>query len=173
MTTDLIPVRVGACLCPGTPHADGDFVYLRPVLDLRGGFRVKRRLIDLNRAAFAEDKQGDMADLEIALAEAYLAEGIFEWNLIDQEGPIPVNEETIRDYLSNDYGRAEPVADKADDLYRPAIIDPLAQRALNSSPSTATNGRTSPTNGVGQKRPKRSKPSSTITSLMEDTAPTT
>jgi len=170
MSDDLVSVRIGACLCPGTPHADGDFVFLRPKLDLRGGFRVKRRLIDLNRAAFAEDKQADLADLEIALAEAYLSEGIFEWNLVDTEGPLPINPETLRDHLFNDYSRAEAVADKADDLYRPAILDPLVERGSSSSPSTPNSRQTSATNGAGKSHPKRSKRSSTITSLTEGTA---
>ncbi len=169
---DLVSVRIGECLCPGTPHADGDFIALRPILDLRGGFRVKRRLIELNQAAFGE-QGSDMAELEIHLAEAYLTEGIFEWNLVDEEGPLPINPETLRDHLFNDYSRAEAAADKADDLYRPAILDPLLQRAISSLPATPTNGSTSPTNGVGQKRPKRSRRSSTTTSLMDDTATTT
>jgi hypothetical protein len=168
--TDLSPVRVGDCLCPNTPHPDGDFVSLRPNLDLRGGFRVKRRLIDLNKAAFAEGDHADIADLEIALAEAYLTEGVFEWTLVDEEGPIPITPETLRDHLFNDYSRAEPVADKADDLYRPAILDPLVERGSSSSPSTPNSKPTSPTNGAGKNHLKRSKRSSTITSLTEDTA---
>lgn len=168
----LVEVRIGDCQCPGSPHADGDTVALRPKLDLRGGFRVKRRLIELNQAAFGEQPT-DMAELEIQLAEAYLTEGIFEWNLVDEHGPLPINPDTLRDHLFNDYSRAEAAADKADDLYRPAVLDPLVQRALNSSPATPTSASTSATNGVGRKRPTRSKRSSTTTTLMDDTETTT
>jgi hypothetical protein len=168
------PVRIGDCQCPGAPHVYGDVVYLRPKLDLRGGFRVKRRLIDLNRAAYGEDSKQDMADLEIGLAEAYLTEGIYAWNLVDADGvDLPVTPENLAEHLFNDYGRSEIAADKADDLYRPAVIDPLVNRALDSLPDTPTKKSTSPTNGVGQKRPRRSKRSSTITSLMDDTGATT
>lgn len=171
--SNLVEVRIGECQCPDTPHPDGDYVYLRPKLDLRGGFRVKRRLIDLNRAAFGEAGV-DMADLEIALAEAYLVEGIFSWNLLDEEGgERPVTPENLTEFLFSDYARAEVAADKADDLYKPAILDPLAQRALSSLPDTPPNGSTSPTNGAGRKRPKQSKRSSTSTSQTGATAPIT
>jgi hypothetical protein len=172
--SELIGVRIGECQCPGAPHADGDYVYLRPKLDLRGGFRVKRRLIDLNRAAFGEDAKVEMAELEIGLAESYLSEGIFSWNLVDEEGADrPLTPETLAEFLFSDYSRAELAADKADDLYRPAVLDPLVERALSSLPDTPTNGSTSPTNGAGRKRPKRSKRSSTTTTPTGSTATTT
>lgn len=170
---ELVSVDIGACTCPGTPH-EHDVVSLRPILDLRGGFRIKRRLIDLNKAAYGEEEV-DLADLEGALAEAYLLEGVYSWNLVDEEGAaLPVSEATIRERLFADYGRGEAVADKADDLYRPEIIDPLARRALSSSPDTQTSESTSPTNGVGHKRrTKQSKRSSTSTIPMDSTEVTT
>jgi len=172
MSEPTVSVRIGACLCPGTPHADGDFVYLRPKLDLRGGFRVRRRLIDLNRAQFGDEKieSGQMAELDIALAETYLSEGVYEWNLVDADGPLPLNDQTLREQLFTDYGRAEPAADKADDLYRPTVLDPLVARGSSSSSNTPNNEQTSATNGAGKSHPKRSKRSSTITSLTEGTA---
>jgi hypothetical protein len=172
---DLIAVGIGECLCPGTPHADGDWVYLRPKLDLRGGFRVKRRLLDLNQAAYAEDEAAkpsseQMSQLEIQLAEVYLEEGIADWNLVDEEGqPRPLTPEALREYIFSDYVRAEAVADKADDLYRPPVLDPLFQRALSSLPDTQITKSTSATNGHGSKRPKRSKRSSTSTSQTDAT----
>lgn len=212
MANPLVPVRIGVCLCPDAPHADGDFVYLRPILDLRGGFRVKRRVIDLNRAAQIRSlqaayaagtsvellaKQNDMdvadmrdilenkgelaglmasdqADLEINLAEAYLYEGVVDWNLVDEDGAArAVTADNLRSFLFNDYGRAEAAADKADDLYRPAVLDPLFQRALSSLPATSVKPSISPTSGNGQRRPKRSKRSSTSTSPTAGTVPIT
>ena len=212
-TTNLVPVNIGACQCPEQPHAEGDVVYLRPRLDLRGGFRVKRRLIDLNRAAQISDMQiafrngeatvhqlanrfslapsevqaiidgkGDTAelmkvervDLEINLAEVYLDEGISAWNLVDEEGKErPITSQTLREYLFSDYGRIEAVADKADDLYRPAVLDPLFQRALNSLPATPTAESTSQMNGHGSKPKKPSKRSSTSGTRTASTAETT
>jgi hypothetical protein len=173
---NFIAVRIGDCLCPGSPH-DGDVVYLKPSLDLRGGFRVKRRLLDLNQAAYADSEDGkpktsgvDMAELEISLAEVYLDEGIADWNLVDEEGqPRPLTPETLREHLFSDYSRAEVAADKADDLYRPAVLDPLFQRALSSLPATSTKGSTLATNGNGSKRPKRSKRSSIKSIPMDAT----
>ena len=175
MTDSLVPVRIGVCLCPGTPHADGDFIYLRPKLDLRGGFRVKRRLLDLNQAAFAEGGPSpDMAELEIQLAEAYLSEGIAAWNLVDAEGVgREVTPDSLREFLFYDYSRSELAADKADDLYRPAVLDPLVARALSSLPATPTNGLTSRPNGHGPKRRRPSKPSSTAPTPMGGTEATT
>jgi hypothetical protein len=204
--SDLIDVRIGECQCPETPHPNGDYVYLRPILDLRGGFRVKRRLMDLNRAAQVAriqalheagtsvkelalrfelppddiknivlgrgEYQGpppDTSEMEADLAESYLLEGIAEWNLMGPDGPLPVTADSIRSQLFTNYGRAEAAADKADDLYRPAVLDPLLRRALSSLPDTPTNESTSATNGHGPKRSKASKPSSTASIPMEDT----
>jgi len=212
-TTNLVPVNIGACECPDSPHPEGDVVYLRPRLDLRGGFRVKRRLLDLNRSAQVSEMQtafrngeatvhqlanrfslapnevqeildgkGDTAelmkiervDLEINLAEVYLDEGIAAWNLVDADGnERPITPETRREFLFSDYGRIDAAADKADDLYRPAVLDPLLQRALSSLPATPTNESTSPQNGIGSKPKPRSKRSSTSGTQTGSIAATT
>jgi len=128
-----------------------------------------RDILD-NKGELAGLMATDQADLEINLAESYLYEGVAEWNLVDEAGaPREVTADNLRQYLFNDYGRVEGAADQADDLYRPAVLDPLVLRALNSSAGTSTNGSISPTNGAGRKRPKRSKPSSTSISPMADT----
>lgn len=201
-TTALVPVPIGACTCPGSPHGEeGDIVYLRPKLDLRGGIRVKRRLLDVSRAAqmrditdafrsgaatvhqladkyrlkpseiqevldgkgdFAHLLKADPADLEIALAESYLDEGVAAWNLLDEAGTErPLTPESLRVHLNDDYGRAEIVTDKADDLFRSPVLDPLLLKVLNSLPPLPTNGQTHPMNGRGSKRKRRSSPSST------------
>ena len=36
----LVPVPVGDCRCPGTPHEDGDVVFLYPKLGMEGGSEV-------------------------------------------------------------------------------------------------------------------------------------
>lgn len=173
MADQLVAVRVGECQCPGTPHPDGDIVYLRPKLDLRGGFRVKRRLIELNQAALGEEttESEKLAELEIALAEVYLDEGIAAWNLVDEEGQErPLSPEALREHLFSDYSRAEEASNTADDLYRPAVLDPLVQRAVSSLQATQTNGSTPARNGHGPKPRKPSKRSSTSTSPTAGTA---
>lgn len=166
-TSDLIPVCVGACLCPGAPHPDGDFVYLRPTLGLAAGIAIQKLVIDANNA----ESRMDGADLTGVLAESYLLHGVAEWNLANGKA-IPVTPDTIREHLLSDFGRAAPVADKADDLYMGAVLAPLLQRARSSSASTSSNGST-PVPPAGTPKPrKRSKQSSTTTSQTDDTATT-
>jgi hypothetical protein len=168
MTTDLIPVCVGACLCPGAPHADGDFVYLRPKLGLAAGIAVQKLVIDANKAI----EPLSAAELTGLLAEGYLLHGIASWNLIGERDAIPVNPQTIKAHLLDDFERSQAAADAADDLYMTAVIAPLLRRASISSLDTSSNGLTS-AHGNGARKPrKRSKQSSTTTSPMEDTATT-
>jgi hypothetical protein len=166
MNTDLVPVRIGDCGCPDTPHTDGDFVSLRPKLGLAAGTALQNLIVKAHQSSGM-----DAAALTGILAEAYLLHGVAEWTLLDSNSkPIPVTPETIRYQLLDDFSRSEAAADKADDLYMGPVLAPLVQRALASLPTTPTNGRTSPTR-LGAKRPKSSKRSSTTTSPMDSTAP--
>lgn len=167
MTTDLIPVCVGACLCPGTPHADGDFVYLRPKLGLAAGIAVQKLVIDAKTA----DTPATEADLHGTLAEAYLIYGVAEWTLTNGSA-IAVTPDTIREHLLNDFERSEAVADKADDLYMNPVIAPLLRKARKLSQAMSKNGSTSATATGSPKRRKPSKPSSITTIPMDDTAAT-
>lgn len=158
--TDLIPVRIGECLCPGSPHADGDFVYLRPKLGLSAGIALQRLIVEANQ------QQGvDAAEMTGKLAEAYLLHGVAEWTLLDANGKlIPVTNETVAYQILSDFSRSEAAADKADDLYMGPVLAPLVNRALASSQTTPTKGSTSPIPAGGSKRPKRSKRSSIASS---------
>lgn len=161
MSESDIPVPVGECLCPGTPHEDGDSVYLRAKLGLAAGTTLQRLIVEANQ------NRADNAELTGKLAESYLLLGVSAWTLVDDKGkPIPVNPETIREHLLDDFARSAPVADKADDLYMGPVLAPLVQKALASSSTSTTNGLTSPMPLGRSKRPKRSKPSSTSTSPM-------
>jgi hypothetical protein len=171
MTTDLIPVRVGGCLCPGTPHADGDFVYLRPKLGLAGGIVVQ---------SVVQDAIRNRVDANVSiglLADAYLSQGVADWNLVDDKGdPIPILYPTLRTFLLDDFERSIGAANVADELYRGPVVDPLVTRVLASMESlrsTPTNGSTSPQSGGGSKHPRRSKRSSTTTSPTAATGTTT
>lgn len=159
MSADLVPVRVGECQCPDTPHADGDFVYLRPKLGLAAGIALQRLIVDANQA----DRPVDAAELTGVLAEAYLLHGVARWDM-----PQAVTPETIKELLLDDFSRGAPAAEAADGLYMGPVIAPLLSRAFKSSPTTSTNGSTSaPGNGAHKPR-KPSKRSSTTTTRTAD-----
>lgn len=162
-------VGIGECQCPGTPHPDGDEVGLRPKLGLAAGVSIQRAVTDflLTNDRRRED---DMLGL---LVEGYVIHGVAEWNLVNEAGAIPVNEATIREQLLDDFARARPVADKADELYKEPILGPLLKAGSNSSRATSTNGSMSVTRGSTTKTRKRSKPSSTSTSATGSTETTT
>jgi hypothetical protein len=169
VSTELVPVRVGDCQCPGSPHPDGDLVYLRPRLGLAAGIAIQRLIVEANQ------DRADSAEISGQLAEAYLLHGVAGWNLVGEgegEKPIPVNEDSIRLYLLSDFVRSAPVADAADDLYMAAVLGPLVNRALASSPTTSTSGSTSATRRGKSKAPRPSKPSSTTTTRTAATATT-
>lgn len=168
--TTLVPVCVGACLCPGTPHADGDFVYLRPKLSLASGIILQEPVNDWLQVPTAQRPGQEFMRAE--LSERYLTLGIAEWNIEDEAGVIPVNSATIRIHLLDDYFRSQAVADKADDLYSEVALDPLRKLVAASSAATSTNGSTSATGSGSPKRRKRSKPSLTSTTPMDATATT-
>ncbi len=166
--SDLIPVRIGECQCPDTPHPDGDFVHLRPKLGLAAGIALQKLIVEARQSSGF-----DAAQLTGVLAEAYLLHGVAQWDLLDANGKgIPVTPETIRYQLLEDFSRAEAAADAADDLYMGPVLAPLVKRALASLPTTQTNGSTSPARAGGSKRPRRSKPFSTTTTRTDSTATT-
>jgi hypothetical protein len=163
-----ISVSVGSCRCAGEPHPDGDSVELRPKLGLAEGVRLQAAVVD------AKQKGIGAPEVTGLLAESYLLVGVSGWNLLNATGqPVPVTPDTIREQLLEDFERAAPVSDKADELYREVAIGFLVRQAASLSPSTTTNGSTSPMGGGSPKARKRSKPSSTSTSQTGVTATTT
>ena len=169
---DAVPVKI-ACPCPGTPHADGDTVGLRPKLGLVGGTIVQGVVVAAKNRAEAEGRPLDVGTTTALVSEAYLLQGVCEWTLVDEIGkPVPVNAETIRSHLLDDFTLASAVSDKADDLYMEAVIRPLLAPASTSSPPTPINGSTSASNGRTPKRPKQSRRSSTSTTQTAGTETT-
>jgi hypothetical protein len=163
-----VPVQI-PCPCPGTPHGDGDTVYLRAKLDLHAGIAVQHLIINANQAT---ERLG-AAELTGVLAEGYLLYGVESWTLVDEDGrTVPVTQATIRSRLLSDFAVAAPVAEMADDLYMAPVLLPLVKRASASLPTTPTNGSTSAPPAGTPKPRKPSKRSSTITSLTDDTVPT-
>lgn len=82
-----------SCPCPGTPHAEGDTIFLRPELDLKGGFTFTSAFSDN-----ATDESG--MPIEQALGMAYLVAGISGWtfttrNAKGEDIPIPPSRANI------------------------------------------------------------------------------
>lgn len=165
MEAEQIPVAIGACLCPDTPHEDGDIVYLRSKLGLESGTAIQRRIVEANQ------ERVDNAELTGRLAVAYLLHGVSGWNLVDAKGKVvPVSPETIKTHLLDDFERSAPVADAADALYMGPVLLPLVKKVAESSKITSINGSTSPGSNGSRRSRKRPKRSSTSTSPTADTA---
>ena len=163
-----VPVAV-ACRCPGTPH-DGDTVYLRATLDLRGGMIAQRKVIEL---ATDRGPDADTDEILASLAETYCLNGIVDWTFTNGDTKkVEVTPQAIRKLILDDFSYAITVADAASDLYTSAVLDPLLARVSKSSPPTRTRGSTSRPNGSSATRRKRSKPSSTESIQTDDTATT-
>lgn len=162
------------CPCPGTPHDGGDEVTLRERLGLAGGIAAQT-IVVAARQAQGGKRPLDQAMLTGLLAEVYLLHAIEAWTLVGTDGrPLELDEANIRERLLSDFSVAEPIADRADDLYLEAVITPLVKPAASSSRRSSTKGSTSATRRVTPSRlPKRSKRSSTSTSPTAGTAATT
>lgn len=163
MSDSLVPVAV-ACPCPGTPHSDGDTVFLGPKLSFRAGVMADSKIADIVNGS------GDVDEVKAALLETYVLDGVKAWTFVDAEGTdVPVEPSTIRAWLLSDYALGVIVAEKADALYGQSVTDPLVRRISASSPNGQTNGSTSVKPASLAKRRKRSSPSSTTTSPTEGT----
>jgi hypothetical protein len=148
--SDPVPVHLGACYCPGTPHEE-DTVYLAPALPMAGGMAAQ---------AIINEGLTDPVKLQEGLAELWIRHGVVGWNLLDAEGrALPLDRETVIAALP--YGKGgRLVAERADDLYAEDILAPLAERLGTTSRRGPTNGSTSPTR---RRTPTPSSPSSTAT----------
>lgn len=160
MTTEYIAVEGVPCPCPGTPHPDGDTVYLHPNLSFEGGAMAEAKAIN------ALQSDGDLQErVQIALLETYVLYGVADWTLTNGDGAkiIPVNQATIREHLLSNYTASVPVAEKGAEVYKEQVLAPLRARLLKSLPPGRMNGSTSAKSGSSAVPRKRSKPSSTST----------
>ncbi len=158
------------CICPlkdgQTRHEAGDTVTLHERLDFRAATTAR------NTVAMMKQEDDDVSTAEIlaGLTEVYLLLGIASWSVVDDRGKaVEPNKQTIRQYLLSNPDVAMLVGDAADELYSDSVIAPLVARASMSSQPTPMPASTSRTNGSGPKNRTRSKPSSTITTLTDDT----
>lgn len=160
----LHPVSV-ACPCPGTPHADGDTVYLLPKMGLQGGITAEHQILSFG---------GDQSALVGALTETFVRFGVVAWTFVDADGkPVPCTDEKRQELLLTDYALARDIGDKADELYSAAVIDPLALRLSTGSRQPSKGGSTPLKKRSASRRQKPPKHSSTTTSPTAATTTTT
>lgn len=164
MSDELVAVPVGECQCSGTPHPDGDVVYLRPKLGMA-------RSLAVIRGAALDDPE--VAEMQLTIG--YARFGIADWNLTNGDGKkMPLDGEHLARFAEED-PRTILVAVKGDELYAKEVITPLVTMAAASSRTTSANGEMSATTGTksSRTRQKRSKPSSTSTTPTDATETTT
>ena len=139
-----------SCPCPDSPH-ENDTVTLRPKLGLRGGIVAEQSLLNA---------QANIAEVTAIIAEVFLRYGVAEWTFTNGTGePIPVTYEAIDRVLLSDFALAQPIADRASDLYGESVFGPLARRAAaqKSSRPTPIGGSTSVKRVSSASRRKRSR----------------
>jgi hypothetical protein len=116
----------------------------------------------------------DQATILAIIAEQYLRHGLEAWTLVDERAkPLAVTWTAINAQLLSHPPIAEPIVDAADALYAERYVLPLLAPARPSSPSTLTNGSTSPTNGPLPEPRTPSRRSSISTTPTAVTAPIT
>lgn len=158
-----VEVNVRRCPCPGTPHPNGDIVYLAPEASMTMGLKANGAI---NKAG------GDEVLLELHLGRVFLEEGIVGWTFVENEEDgdrivsvsVPITPDAIERLLPWAKGGSD-VAERANELYAGAVIAPLVRRSMSSSGLMPTNGSTSHTRSSRQKRPSSSKSSSPASSV--------
>jgi hypothetical protein len=156
------------CICParpdGTPrHAHGDTVTLRPSLDFVGLARARNVVL-----AMRVEADANAPEIQAAVTEAYLLQGITAWTVVDADGDaVPPTKDAIRGYL---LARPSAAIVVGDELYSAALmdaLDPLVKAASSSSPATPTTESTSQPTDSPTKPRKHSKRSSTTTTQTD------
>lgn len=154
---------VGACRCPGRPHAE-DWVELATSIPIGVGAGV---------LAAVRASGGDEVRLAGMMAQVYVSFGITAWSFMGEPDspdqatgwPIPVDPMSsgwtalVQRLLPWDNGGAL-VADKADELYSENVLRPLTGRTLTQSRDGQTDGLTYPIPPSQPTPPARSRRSS-------------
>lgn len=164
---DLVMVRARDCACPDTPHEEGDFVYLLPILGIEGGMAAE---LDLQAVQSVQpDRRGQA--LFARWFGTFLRYGAVGWNLTEKDDkgrtvPRPFD----ADVLTSSYADWRDVAERANDLYAEAVMAPLLARVAareetpptTPSPLGQTNGSTSPAGRSTRKPRKSSSPPASV-----------
>lgn len=140
ISEDRVPVEGIACLCPDTPHPDGDTVWLRKELTPDGALEAV--------GTFGEEDQ------EKKLAMAFLLNGLVDWTFLDEGGAkVPCTRENIRRLK---WEVLWPIAQKASDLgYTDSLMRPLVPKASRSSRNGRMAASTSVPTSSGRSRRKQ------------------
>lgn len=127
LPTEPVPVRIGDCECPGTPHSDGDYAYLRPRLTAEGGAAAYQAVI--NNASDNEWLAG-------TLGRIFLRDGIVRWDLQDDSGK-PISVDAALGGAVDWADTLLPIADKANELYAESVLRPFL-KAKEQTPSVTS-----------------------------------
>ncbi len=149
-----IPVPFRDCTCPDTPH-EKDIAYLRPYLDYPGGAECLEAITTSDEAGNSFLRP--VSEWPPLIGPVYIRRGVVGWNVIDDDGPVPVTREALEALRWED---AYELADKADDLYGAQVLAPLVKRMAMSSRAGQTNGSTPRPTKSSHKRRSPSKSSS-------------
>jgi hypothetical protein len=134
--TDLHPVNVGACRCPGAPHADGDVVSLANELSTPAGIAAQAAL----------SQGGSWEDLYAGMLMGLMRHSVREWTLRDDDGPIPVTPVNVEKHLPWLKGGRE-VAGKAAELYANILLAPFVEASKKKVNARKTRTKSSSPNG--------------------------
>lgn len=138
--TALHPVPVGACRCPGTPHPDGDVVYLDPVLSTPAGMAAQTSLLQT---------EGGWADRHAAMIMALMRHSVREWTFLDEKRkPLPVSPAAVERQLTWLNGGKE-VAGAAASLYADIVLGPFIEAFSSSRGSRSKKTRSRPGPSAG------------------------
>lgn len=153
-----------ACICPGTPH-ERDTVTLKDPLPFREAVTIRKSIQWMKD----QEPNATIPELLAMLTETYLLHTIEAWTLVDEKGkPLPPSKDNIAAVLLPQTEAALVVGDACDELYTERVILPLVAAAPTSSPSSSTNGSTSPKPEATPRTPSR--PSSTSITQTAGTA---
>ena len=153
--SDLLPVNVGACRCPGTPHTDGDIVSLDTQLSTPAGIAAQAALMD--GSSWEERYSGMVMGL--------MRFSVRAWTFRDEDGAVPITPDNVERQLPWLHGGKE-VAAAITQLHQASILDPFVEafnrrKSANKTPTTSSspNGSTdtSSTSPKASTRPKRRK----------------
>lgn len=141
-----VRVRVSDCLCPDTPHADGDFVTLYDRLPVTAGTAATR--------ALSTRDPGE--EPETAILRAILPHVIASWTFLDHETgePLEINPSAVTEALPWTDGGFE-VAKAAIGHYLDEVVAPFLSRV--STPPTPEPSPSTPTALTSRKTRSSSK----------------
>lgn len=152
-----IEVPIGECRCPGTPHPDGDVVWMRDRPDTAMALAAESSM---------HQSSNLMGEPSAAVFSVYIRHGVVRWNLLTEEGKaIPVTFDTILDRMADWLHGGKIVSEKGVELYHSLIFAPPAPARVASQPPTRKGSSTPPNGASGQSRPssrRRSSPSGPV-----------